>query len=52
MKKTLKPLNLHRETLHCLNLAALGGVAAAETGSNPHSACLTCSCFCDPNQTA
>jgi hypothetical protein len=52
MKKTLKSLSLHRETLHCLNLAALGGVAAAETGSNPHSACLTCSCFCDPNPTA
>jgi hypothetical protein len=52
VKKKLGHLSLHRETLHRLTLAALGGVNAFETGSNPHSACLTCTCVNCPDQTA
>jgi hypothetical protein len=48
VKKKLEPLSLHRETLRCLASATLAGVKAYETGSNPHSACVTCSCVgCD-----
>jgi hypothetical protein len=45
MKKRTQSLTLHRETLRALEPAALPGIAAGETGSNPHSACLTCSCL-------
>jgi hypothetical protein len=38
--------------LHCLTSAALGKVAVVETGSNPHSACLTCTFVNCPNPTA
>jgi hypothetical protein len=46
MKKKLGPLSLNRETVRCLSSATLSGIAGAvaETGSNPHSVCLTCSC--------
>ena len=53
MKKKLGHLSLHRETLRCLTLTALGGVAkVVETGSNPHSACLTCTWVNCPDPTA
>lgn len=52
MKKKLAPLSLHRETLLCLASATLAGVKAFETGSNPHSACLTCTCVGCDNTTA
>ncbi len=51
MKKKLQPLNLHRETLLRLSEGVLSG-AAAETGSNPHSACQTCTCFNCPPPTS
>jgi hypothetical protein len=45
MKKKLEPLSLNRETLRCLAMDALAGAKVAETGSNPHSVCVTCSCL-------
>ncbi len=52
MKKKLKPLSLNRETVRCLASATLSGIAGGETGSNPHSVCVTCSCFNCLNPTA
>jgi hypothetical protein len=52
VKKKLEQLSLHRETLRCLASATLAGVKAFETGSNPHSACLTCTCVGCDNTTA
>ncbi len=56
MKKKLAKMALHRETLRSLAQAALPAVATAgaglETGSNPHSACATCTLANCPNPTA
>jgi hypothetical protein len=42
-KQKAGQLNLHRETLRAL-ASASAAIGGAETGSNPHSACVTCSC--------
>jgi hypothetical protein len=45
MKKKPGPLSLNRETVRCLSSTSLLEIAGgAETGSNPHSVCVTCSC--------
>jgi hypothetical protein len=41
VKKKLATLNLHRETIRSL-ASVTSAAAAAETGSNPHSACVSC----------
>jgi hypothetical protein len=49
MNKPTQPLHLQRETLRALETAVLpAGIAGAgaETGSNPHSACVTCTLTC------
>jgi hypothetical protein len=46
MKKNLAQLNLHRETLRALDPASLMRLAGGETGSNPHTACVTCTLGC------
>lgn len=46
MKKKLAQLDLHRETLRALDPTSLPRLAGGETGSNPHTACLTCTLGC------
>jgi hypothetical protein len=45
MKKKPRPLRLLRETVLCLTSTPLSGIAGVETGSNPHSVCLSCTCL-------
>jgi hypothetical protein len=52
VKKKLKPLSLNRETVRCLASDTLSKIAGGETGSNPHSVCVTCSCLNCLNPTA
>lgn len=47
MNKPTQPLHLQRETLRALESALLpAAIAPVETGSNPHSACVTCTLTC------
>jgi aldehyde:ferredoxin oxidoreductase len=52
MKKKQGTFNLNRETLRALQPASLKRFAAGETGSNPHSACDTCTIGCPTDRLA